>query len=77
MTRKNLVLCVLFPFVVSLLSAQELLVFGHLFAIHGKSLLFLITDPILLIASITVLCIGPSTRGKPLQEASFGAAENL
>jgi putative MFS transporter len=46
-----------------------LLVFGHLFAIHGKSLLFLIIDPILITASIVVLCVGPLTRGKPLQEA--------
>jgi putative MFS transporter len=46
-----------------------LLVFGHLFAIHGKSLLFLIIDPILITALIVVLCIGPPTRGKPLQEA--------
>jgi MFS transporter, putative metabolite:H+ symporter len=46
-----------------------LLVFGHLFAIHGKSLLFLIIDPILMTASIVVLCVGPPTRGKPLQEA--------
>jgi hypothetical protein len=54
-----------------------LLVFGQLFAIHGKSLLFLIIDPILITALIVVLCVGPPTRGKPLQEASFGAAENL
>src|ERR1700730_1714996 len=46
-----------------------LLVFGHLFAIHGKSLLFLIIDPILITALIVVLCVGPPTRGKPLQEA--------
>ena len=46
-----------------------LLVFGYLFAIHGKSLLFLIIDPILIAALIVVLCVGPSTRGKPLQEA--------
>ncbi|WP_433967991.1 MFS transporter [Tunturiibacter gelidiferens] len=46
-----------------------LLVFGHLFAIHGKSLFFLIIDPILITASIVVLCVGPPTRGKPLQEA--------
>jgi hypothetical protein len=45
-----------------------LLVFGHLFAIHGKSLLFLIIDPILMTASIVVLYVGPPTRGKPLQE---------
>jgi hypothetical protein len=46
-----------------------LLVFGNLFAIHGKSLLFLIIDPILITALIVVLCIGPPTRGKPLQQA--------
>ena len=46
-----------------------LLVFGNLFAMHGKSLLFLIIDPILIAALIVVLCVGPSTRGKPLQEA--------
>jgi MFS transporter, putative metabolite:H+ symporter len=46
-----------------------LLAFGHLFAIHGKSLLFLITDPILIAALIVVLCVGPPTRGKPLREA--------
>jgi MFS transporter, putative metabolite:H+ symporter len=51
-----------------------LLFFGHLFATHGKSLLFLIIDPILIIAVIVVLCVGPPTRGKPLQEAGFGAA---
>src|ERR1700716_2645661 len=45
-----------------------LLVFGHLFAIHGKSLLFLIIDPILITALIVVLAVGPPTRGKPLQE---------
>jgi hypothetical protein len=54
-----------------------LLVFGRLFAIHGKSLLFLIIDPILITALIVVLAVGPPTRGKPLQESSFGAAENL
>jgi len=46
-----------------------LLVFGHFFAIHGKSLIFLIIDPILIISLIVVLCVGPPTRGKPLQEA--------
>ncbi len=51
-----------------------LLVFGHLFAIHGKSLLFLIIDPILITALIVVLAVGPPSRGKPLQEAAFGAA---
>jgi len=47
-----------------------LLVFGHFFAIVGKTLLFLIIDPILIIAAIVVLCAGPSTRGRPLQESS-------
>jgi len=51
-----------------------LLAFGHLFAIHGKSLLFLIIDPILITALIVVLAVGPTTRGKPLQESSVGAA---
>jgi putative MFS transporter len=46
-----------------------LLVFGHFFAIHGKSLIFLIIDPILIISLIVVLCIGPPTRGKPLKES--------
>ena len=46
-----------------------LLVFGHFFAIHGKSLLFLIINPILIIAAFVVLSAGPSTRGRPLQEA--------
>ena len=45
-----------------------LLVFGHFFANFGKSLLFLIIDPVLIAAVIVVLCFGPSTRGKPLQE---------
>jgi len=42
-----------------------LLVFGHLFAILGKSLLFLMIDPVLIVAAIVVLCFDPSTRGKP------------
>ena len=45
-----------------------LLVFGHFFAIHGKSLIFMIINPILIISLIVVLCVGPRTRGKPLQE---------
>lgn len=45
-----------------------LLVFGHFFATLGKSLLFLIIDPVLIAAVIVVLCLGPSTRGRPLQE---------
>jgi putative MFS transporter len=50
-----------------------LLVFGHFFAILGKSLLFLMIDPVLIVAAIVVLCFGPSTRGKPLQETQLGA----
>jgi len=50
------------------------LVFGHFFATLGKSLLFLCIDPVLIIAAIVVLFFGPSTRGKPLKEVSFGAA---
>ena len=46
-----------------------LLVFGHFFATLGKSLLFLIIDPVLIVAVVVVLCFGPSTRGRPLKEA--------
>jgi nitrate/nitrite transporter NarK len=49
-----------------------LLVFGYFFAILGKSLLFLMIDPVLIVAAIVVLCFGPSTRGKPLQETQLG-----
>ena len=45
-----------------------LLIFGHYFATLGKSLLFLVIDPVLIVAVIVVLCFGPSTRGRPLQE---------
>ena len=45
-----------------------LLVFGRFFATLGQSLLFLLIDPVLIIAAIVVLCFGPSTRGKSLQE---------
>jgi len=46
-----------------------LLVFGHFFVVLGKSLLFLMIDPVLIVAAIVVFYVGPSTRGKPLQEA--------
>ena len=49
-------------------AVSMLLVFGHFFARLGKSLLFLIIDPILVIAIVVVLLAGPSTRGRPLQE---------
>lgn len=45
-----------------------LLVFGHFFAMLGKSLVFLIVNPVLIFAVVVVLCFGPSTRGRPLQE---------
>ena len=48
-----------------------LLVFGHYFATLGKSLLFLVIDPVLIGAAIVVLCFGPSTRGRPLQETQL------
>lgn len=55
-----------------------LLVFGHFFATLGKSLLFLIIDPVLIAAAIVVLCFGSSTRGRPLQETQLrGARETL
>ena len=44
-----------------------LLTFGHFFAARGKSF-FLISDMVLVIAAIAVLCLGPSTRGKQLRE---------
>jgi len=51
-----------------------LLIFGHYFATLGKSLLFLCIDPVLIVAAMVVLFFGPSTRGRPLKEASVGAA---
>jgi putative MFS transporter len=40
----------------------------------GKSLFFLVIDPVLICAAIVVVCFGPSTRGRPLQETQLGAA---
>ncbi len=55
-----------------------LLVLGHFFAILGKSLLFLMIDPVLIVAAIVVFCFGPSTRVKPLQETQLSVRlENL
>ena len=45
-----------------------LLAFGHYFATFGKSLLFLIINPVLIVAIVVVLLLGPSTRARPLQE---------
>jgi putative MFS transporter len=52
-----------------------LLVFRHFFTSLGKSLLFLVIDPVLIGALIVVLCFGPPTRGRPLQETPLVAAE--
>ena len=46
-----------------------LLVFGHFLDVLGKSLLFVIIDPVLIAALVVVLCFGPSTRGRPLHES--------
>jgi MFS transporter, putative metabolite:H+ symporter len=48
-----------------------LLVFGHYFATLGKSLFFLVIDPVLIGAAIVVLCFGTSTRGRSLVETSL------
>jgi MFS transporter, putative metabolite:H+ symporter len=50
-----------------------LLSFGYFFAVRGKSLLlFIISDSVLFIASISVFCLGPSTRGLRLEDTSRG-----
>lgn len=55
-------------------AVSMLLVFGHFFSILGKSLVFLIVNPVLIVAVVVVLYFGPSTRGRPLQETQLGAA---
>jgi putative MFS transporter len=49
-----------------------LLVFGFLFRAHGKSILFTISDSILLLGAVAVGCYGPSTRGRRLEQTSEG-----
>ncbi|MBA3963226.1 MAG: MFS transporter [Chthoniobacterales bacterium] len=49
-----------------------LLSFGYFFAVQGKSLLFIISDSVLLVASVAVFCFGPSTRGRKLEDTSQG-----
>jgi putative MFS transporter len=49
-----------------------LLIFGTFFSAHGKSFLFTISDSVLLIAFAFVACLGPSTRGRRLEETSLG-----
>jgi putative MFS transporter len=47
-----------------------LLSFGYFFALKGKSLLFIISDSVLLVAAVAVVCFGPSTRGRKLEDSS-------
>jgi putative MFS transporter len=47
-----------------------LLVFGFLFKTHGKSLLFVMSDSILIAGAIVVVIFGPSTRGRRLEDTS-------
>jgi putative MFS transporter len=49
-----------------------LLSFGYFFALKGKSVLFIISDSVLLVASVAVVCFGPSTRGRKLEDTSQG-----
>ena len=50
-----------------------LLSFGYLFELRGKTVLFIISDSVLFIASVAVYCFGPSTRGRKLEDTSQGA----
>jgi MFS transporter, putative metabolite:H+ symporter len=50
-----------------------LLTFGAFFSSQGKSLLFVLSDSVLLIAFLAVARFGPSTRGRRLEETSLGA----
>jgi MFS transporter, putative metabolite:H+ symporter len=53
-----------------------LLSFGYFFAVRGKSLLFIISDSVLFIASIAVFWLGPSTRGRQLEDTSRGTRDH-
>ena len=53
-----------------------LLGFGYFFAVRGKSLLFIISDSALFIASIAVFWLGPSTRGRQLEDTSRGTRDH-
>jgi putative MFS transporter len=53
-----------------------LLSFGYFFAVRGKSLLFIISDSVLFIASIAVFCLGPLTRGRQLEDTSRGTHDH-
>lgn len=52
-----------------------LLVFGFLFKTQGKSLIFVMSDSILIVGAIVVVIFGPSTRGLRLEDTSraYGA----
>jgi MFS transporter, putative metabolite:H+ symporter len=58
-------------------AVSALLVFGVLFKTQGKSLLFIISDSILLIGGLAIACFGRSTRGRRLEDVSTGAPELL
>ncbi len=47
-----------------------LLVFGFLFESQGKSLIFVMSDSILIAAAIVVVILGPPTRGRRLEDTS-------
>ena len=47
-----------------------LLVFGFLFKTQGKSLIFVMSDSILIAGAIVVVIFGPSTRGRQLEDTS-------
>jgi putative MFS transporter len=49
-----------------------LLTFGFLIEAHGPAVLFMVCDAILAGAAILVFAIGPSTRGKTLEQTSRG-----
>ncbi len=51
-----------------------LLAFGFLFESQGKSLIFVMSDSILIAAAIVVVILGPSTRGRRLEDTSRPAS---
>ncbi|MCI3208253.1 MULTISPECIES: MFS transporter [Pandoraea] len=52
-----------------------LLVFGVFAVLKGKLFVFVISDVILLIAAICIALLGPSTKGRSLEDASTGAGD--
>jgi putative MFS transporter len=55
-------------------AVTALLVFGFLFKILGKSLIFIMSDSLLFIGAAAVAVFGPSTRGQRLEETSLGTS---